>query len=108
MTITPAQINIWRGIASETQNLEFKEAGNQYDTRKLCRYCVAIANEGCGHMVLGIADKAPRAVVVSQTFSDTQNIAEKLFHWVGCRVDVEAVAHSRHFIANQPWLPICN
>lgn len=43
MTITPAQIDIWRGLAAETQNLEFKEAGNQYDTRKLCRYCVAIA-----------------------------------------------------------------
>lgn len=35
MTITPAQIDIWRGLAAETQNLEFKEAGNQYCTRKL-------------------------------------------------------------------------
>ena len=35
MTITPAQIDIWRGLAAETQNLEFKEAGNQYYTRKL-------------------------------------------------------------------------
>lgn len=51
MTITPAQVDIWRGSASETQNLEFKEAATQYDTRKLCRYCVAIANEGGGHLV---------------------------------------------------------
>lgn len=93
MTVTSAQIDIWRGLASETQNLEFKEAGNQYDTRKLCRYCVAIANEGGGHLVLGIADKPPRAMVGSQAFPDTQDIAEKLFHWVGFRVDVEAVAH---------------
>ena len=52
MSISPEQIDLWRSSASETQNLEFKEAGNQYDTRKLCRYCVAIANEGGGHLVL--------------------------------------------------------
>ncbi len=80
-------------MASETQNLEFKEARNQYDTTKLCRYCVAIANEGGGHLVLGIADKPPRPVVGSQAFPDTLDIAEKLFHWVGFRVDVEDVAH---------------
>jgi len=95
MTITPEQIDIWRGMPSETQNLEFKEASNQYDTRKLCRYCVAIANEGGGHLVLGIADKPPRPVVGSQAFLDTQDIAEKLFHWVGFRVDVEAIEHPR-------------
>lgn len=34
MTITPAQIDMWRSLASETQNLEFKEAGNQYDSKR--------------------------------------------------------------------------
>ena len=93
MSITPEQVDLWRGSASETQNLEFKEAKNQYDTRKLCRYCVAIANEGGGHLVLGVADKLPRAVVGSAAFTDTQDIAEKLFQWLGFRVNVEAVAH---------------
>ena len=63
MSISPEQIDLWRGLVSETQRLEFKEARNQYDTTKLCRYCVAIANEGGGHLVLGIADKPPRPVV---------------------------------------------
>lgn len=93
MSITADQIDLWRSSASETQNLEFKEAKNQYDTRKLCRYCVAIANEGGGHLVLGVADKPPRAVVGSEAFADTQDIAEKLFQWLGFRVDVEVVAH---------------
>ena len=93
MSISPEQVDLWRGLVSETQRLEFKEARNQYDTTKLCRYCVAIANEGGGHLVLGIADKPPRPVVGSQAFLDTQDITEKLFHWVGFRVDVEAVAH---------------
>ncbi len=107
MTITAAQIDIWRGRASETQNLEFKAAGNQYDTRKLCRYCVAIANEGGGHLVLGIADKPPRAVVGSQAFPNLLDIAEKLFHWVGFRVDVEAVAHpdGRVVVFSMPGRP---
>ena len=93
MTITSDQVDLWRSSASETQNLEFKEAKNQYDTTKLCRYCVAIANEGGGHLVLGVADKFPRPVVCSGAFHDTQDIAEKLFQWLGFRVDVEAVMH---------------
>lgn len=93
MNITPEQIDLWRSSASETQNLEFKEAKSQYDTKKLCRYCVAIANEGGGHLVLGVADKPPRSVVDTRAFADTQDIAEKLFQWLGFRVDVEAVAH---------------
>lgn len=76
MTFSIEQVDLWRGCASETQTLEFKEAGNQYDTRKLCRYCVAIANEGGGHLVLGIADKPPRAVVGSQAFPDTRSFRE--------------------------------
>lgn len=93
MTITADQIDLWRSSASETQNLEFKEAKQQYDTKRLCRYCVAIANEGGGHLVLGVADKPPRPVVGSEAFPDTQGIAEKLFQWLGFRVDVESVAH---------------
>ena len=93
MSITADQIDLWRSSASETQNLEFKEARQQYDTTKLCRYCVAIANEGGGHLVLGIADKLPRPVVGSAAFADTQGTAEKLFQWLGFRVDVQAVAH---------------
>lgn len=54
---------------------------------------MAIANEGGGHLVLGVADKPPRPVVGSEAFLDTQDIAEKLFQWLGFRVDVESVAH---------------
>ncbi|MCB1994861.1 MAG: putative DNA binding domain-containing protein [Rhodoferax sp.] len=91
--MTPAQIDIWRTSAGETPNLEFKEARNQYDTTKLRRYCVAIANEGGGYLVLGVADKPPRPVVGSAAFPNTQDLAEKLFSWLGFRVEVEAVDH---------------
>ena len=93
MSITVDMINLWRSSASENQSLEFKEAKLQYDTKKLCRYCVAIANEGGGHLVLGISDKPPRVVVGSRAFIDKQDIAEKLFQWLGFRVDVQEVKH---------------
>lgn len=93
MSTTPAQIDVWRQSRSETQNLEFKEAKNQYDFTKICRYCVALANEGGGVLLFGIEDKPPRKVVGSQAINDPVGMAEKLFTAVGFRVDIEAVQH---------------
>jgi ATP-dependent DNA helicase RecG len=70
---------------SEHQRLEFKEAKNQFDTRKLSEYRVAQANEGGGVLLLGVADQPQRAVVGTQAFPDTVQAAEKLFHSVGFR-----------------------
>ena len=88
MTTTPEQIDFWRQLPSETQRLEFKEAKGQYDFRKLLKYCVALANEGGGHLLLGIADKPPRTVVGTQAFADTIATVEKLFQALGFRVVV--------------------
>lgn len=93
MTTTPEQINIWRQSPSEHQRVEFKEAKNQFDNHKLNEYCVALANEGGGHLLLGVADKPPRPVVGTQAFRDPIAMAEKLFQAVGFRVDIEEVAH---------------
>lgn len=93
MTITPEQINLWRTSPSESQNLEFKEAKTQYDNKRLYKYCVAIANEGGGFLVLGIEDKPPRRVVGSQAFNDPVGMASKLFTAIGFRVDIEEVQH---------------
>lgn len=93
MSTTPQQVDLWRQAPSEDQHLEFKEAKNQLDTRKLSEYCVALANEGGGMLLLGVADRPPRAVVGTQAFPDTVEAAERLFQSVGFRVDIEAVAH---------------
>ena len=74
MPTTPEQIDLWRATPKETQRLEFKEAKNQYDTQKLCAYCVAIANEGGGQLVLGIADQLPRAIVGTSAFPDSMSL----------------------------------
>lgn len=90
---TPAQIDLWRQTHSEHQRLEFKEAKNQFDNRILYEYCVALANEGGGFLVLGVADKPPRPVVGTHAFKDPVAMAEKLFQAIGFRVDIEVVAH---------------
>lgn len=93
MTTTPAQIDLWRKATSETPNLEFKEGKTTYDFDKLCNYCIALANEGGGHFVLGVADKPPRPVVGSNAFPNIVTTAEQLFNKVGFHVDVEEVNH---------------
>jgi len=90
---TPQQIDFWRSLPSETQNLEFKEAKIQCDNKKLYRYCIAIANEGGGRLLLGVADKPPRPVVGTAAFNDPIEMASKLFAAVGFRVDIEEVIH---------------
>lgn len=93
MVTTPAQIDLWRQARSEHQRLEFKEAKKQFDNTKLYKYCVALANEGGGILMLGVADKPPRRVVGTQAFNNPVEMAEKLFQAVGFRVDIEEVAH---------------
>jgi predicted HTH transcriptional regulator len=93
METTPNQIDLWRQTPSEHQNLEFKEAKNSFDREKLNSYCVAIANEGGGHLVLGIADKPPRPVVSCHAFPNLVETADQLFRAVGFRVEIEEVIH---------------
>ena len=93
MTFTAEQIDLWRSAPSEDQNLEFKEAKTQFDNKKLYKYCVALANEGGGHLLMGIADKPPRDVVGTAAFNNPTEMASKLFTAIGFRVDIHEVAH---------------
>ena len=93
MATAPEQIDLWRQSSSEHQTLEFKEAKTQFDNDKLYKYCVAIANEGGGKLVLGVADQPPRPVVGTRAFRDPVLMAEKLFQMIDFRVDIEEVQH---------------
>jgi len=72
--ITLQILDRWLTTPSETEQLEFKEAKQQYDTTKLLKYCVALANEGGGYLVLGVTDKLPRQVVGSKAFSTSSEL----------------------------------
>jgi hypothetical protein len=95
MKTTPADIDLWRQAPTEHQNLEFKEAKNTYHLDAVAEYCVAIANEGGGRLLLGISNDPPRRVVGSAAFSNIVKTAEELFVRLRSRfrVDIEQVQH---------------
>jgi hypothetical protein len=90
---TIEQIDAWRAAKSETEHLEFKEAKNQFDSETLLEYCVAMANERGGVLLLGIANRPPRPVVGTNAFRDTVKTTEDIFFRLHFRVDVEEVQH---------------
>ena len=86
----------WLVAPAENEHLEFKEAKQQFDTAKLLRYCVALANEGGGHLILGVTDRPPRCVVGTQAFasvSDLNDIKARIVDKLRIRVDVVELAH---------------
>jgi predicted HTH transcriptional regulator len=93
LTVTIEQIDLWRSLRSENQNLEFKEAKNQFDNKKLFKYCVAIANEGGGYLVLGVSDILPRQVVGTNAFNNSVEMASKIFSAIGFRVNIQEISH---------------
>jgi hypothetical protein len=90
---TPDQIDTWRTAKSENETLEFKEAKNQFDFKTLLSYCVALANERGGFLLLGISNQFPRPVVGTNAYPNTIKTAEDIFNKLRFRVDVEEVQH---------------
>lgn len=78
----------------EDEHVEFKEAKNSFSFDELVEYCAAIANEGGGHVVLGISPKLPRHVVGSHAFRDLPGTVEGLYSKLRVlRVYAEDVPH---------------
>ncbi|MBI4865066.1 MAG: putative DNA binding domain-containing protein [Candidatus Riflebacteria bacterium] len=92
----------------ELEHLEFKEAKNRYDFEELVRYCVALANEKGGNMVLGISDKIPRTVVGSQAFPDLERTKAGLTDRLRLRIEADEILHpnGRVVVFRVPSRPI--
>lgn len=86
------QLQAWM-VAKEDEHLEFKQAKNNFHFETLVKYCVALANEGGGKMILGVTDKVPRIVVGSQVFQDLERTKAGLIERLRLRVDVEELRH---------------
>ncbi len=89
MQVSRQQLEDWLQ-APEDEHLEFKEAKNRFDFEKLVRYCAALANEGGGWMVLGVADQRPREVVGTVAFPDLERTRTGLVE----RLQLKIQAHS--------------
>jgi ATP-dependent DNA helicase RecG len=109
--ITLETLEKWLNAPAETERLEFKEAKQQYDTTKLLRYCVALANEGGGYLVLGVTNKPPRRVLGSQAFlslTDLNDIKSRIVDKLRFRVDVTELLHpdGRVVVFEVPTRPV--
>ena len=107
MKTTLQQLKKWIRLA-ESEHLEFKQAGRQFDFEKLTRYCVALANEGGGKLILGVTDKPPRQVAGTEAFPDVGKTQAQLLDRLHLRIDMEEIVHpdGRIVVVHVPSRPI--
>jgi ATP-dependent DNA helicase RecG len=107
MTVAVEKLQKWVD-AREDEHLEFKEAKTNFHFGTLVKYCVGLANEGGGKMILGVTDKVPRAVVGSQAFQDLERTKAGLIERLRLRIEVEEIRHpdGRVLVFQVPSRPI--
>jgi len=100
-------LRVWLD-AHEDEHLEFKEGKQNYHFEKLVKYCAALANEGGGRMILGVADPRPRRVVGSQAFTNLERTKAGLVERLRLRVEADALEHpdGRVVVFSVPSRPI--
>lgn len=77
----------------EGTRIEFKAASGNFSFDELVKYCVALANEGGGTVVLGVTDPRPRRVVGTKAFAEPGRTEAGLFERLGHRVRIEESRH---------------
>jgi ATP-dependent DNA helicase RecG len=93
VSLLPEDFDQLLAASDEDEHLEFKEAKQQFDVAKLLRYCVALANEGGGKLVLGVSDRTPRKIVGTQAFADLSTLKARIVEAIHIRVQVDELAH---------------
>ena len=84
------QLAAWLAVP-EGPRLEFKEAKSKFDFDKLVAYCVAVANEGGGVILLGVTDRRPRRIVGTQAFTEPGRTEAGLHDRLARRIPVEEI-----------------
>jgi ATP-dependent DNA helicase RecG len=77
----------------ESTRVEFKAASDGFHFEELVKYCVALANEGGGKIVLGVTDRRPRSVVGTRAFDEPGRTEAGLFERLGHRISMEEYRH---------------
>lgn len=75
--------------AVEGARFEFKQARGGYQFDDLILYCVALANEGGGKILLGVTDRRPREVVGTTAFLEPGRTEAGLFEQLHQRIQIE-------------------
>lgn len=92
MTTSIDQLSQWLSEPEGT-HLEFKEARSGFDFERLLKYCVALANEGGGKIVLGVTDVRPRHIVGTRAFEEPGRTEAGLHQRLMHRIPVEEFHH---------------
>jgi ATP-dependent DNA helicase RecG len=108
-------------IRSETEHVEFKEAKTQFSTlgdngkvkKSVYGYCVAIGNEGGGHLILGIRNKVDkitkrRAIVGTSALQNIEEVKSQIYRKLNSRIDIQELLTNdgRVVIISVPSRPI--
>lgn len=91
--MTPEEIDSLLALPEENEHVEFKEAKGNFHFDKLVAYCVALANEGGGCIVLGVTDRPPRRVVGTGAFELPARTCGGLYERLQIKVACEEVMH---------------
>lgn len=103
MPTTREQLQHWLA-EPEGVHLEFKEAKHNFHFDKLVEYCVALANEDGGNIILGVTDLRPRRIVGTQAFAEPGRTEAGLYDRLSQRIPVEEVttADGRVLVVHVP------
>ena len=106
--MTVPELDALLSTRSEGEHVEFKEAKNNFHFEKLVAYCVALANEGGGRMILGVTDKPPRRVVGTLAFDVPEKTVAGIHKRIQIKVAWQKVAHpdGRVLVFEIPARPI--
>lgn len=103
MSTSREQLQDWLAEPEGTR-LEFKEAKQNYQFDKLVEYCVALANEGGGKIILGVTDRRPRRIVGTAAFAEPGRTEAGLHERLSHRIPVEELhtAEGRVLVVHVP------
>lgn len=77
----------------EGEHFEFKEAQKDYFFEKLVKYCVALANEGGGRIILGVTDQQPRQIVGTEAYPNLERTKVGLMERSPLRIEAVEIPH---------------
>lgn len=80
-------------VPSEDEHIEFKEAKTRLELDTAADYCIALANEGGGKLILGVSNQRPRRVVGTQAFRNPRETQRRLLDSIRLDIDIEEIAH---------------
>src|SRR5712691_10361144 len=101
------QLQEWMA-GKEGEHCQFKEAKNRYDFEEAVKYCVALANQGGGQLVLGVTDKRPRRVVGTAAFEQPERTLRGLRDRLPLRLNFDEIPHpdGRVLVFHAPSRPV--